>query len=87
MLNLVEQKEIQEIKTLQNEILRILMQLKVQDEELISIERAEELTNMEYQKLRTMFLNGEITGKRFGKKIRLSKSELLKCESISDSRK
>lgn len=84
---IMDSKEIEEIKLIQKEILRILMRQKTEDEELISIERAEELTNMEYQKLRTMFLNGEITGKRFGKKIRLSKNELLKCESISDSRK
>jgi len=49
-------------------------------EELISLEVAEKLTGMEYQKLRQMFLDGKLKGKRFGRAIRLSKTHLLECQ-------
>lgn len=49
-------------------------------EELISLESAEKLTEMEYQKLRQMFLDGKLKGKRFGRAIRLSKTHLLECK-------
>ncbi|WP_152184554.1 hypothetical protein [Sulfurimonas indica] len=71
--------ELEEIKKIQNEILKILS-IRNNNDELISLEEAEKLTGIEYQKLRQMFLNGELIGKRFGRAIRISKSNLLKCK-------
>ncbi|WP_434637357.1 helix-turn-helix domain-containing protein [Sulfurimonas sp. NW7] len=70
--------EIGYIKKQLDQIIDFLNQ-KTNSEELITIEEAAKLSKMEYQKLRQMFLNGEIPGKRFGRAIRISKSALLKC--------
>jgi len=78
---LVDNKELIEIKNLQEEILkRLSLQSNHDTDELISLETAEKLTELEYQKLRQMFLSGELVGKRFGRSIRISKSDLLKCK-------
>jgi len=77
---LLDSKELIEIKKLQEEILKRLSHQSNNDtDELISLETAQKLTGLEYQKLRQMFLNGELAGKRFGRAIRISKSDLLKC--------
>lgn len=73
---IVDKKEIEEIKAMQQEILSRLGQSK-QEDELISLQAAEKLVNLEQQKLRQMFQTGEIPGKRFGKAIRISRSALL----------
>ena len=78
---LLDSEELKEIKILQEEILKILSLITSQKtDELISLETAEKLTGLEYQKLRQMFLAGELAGKRFGRSIRISKSDLLKCK-------
>jgi len=74
-------KELEEIKKLLEELLRRLPHISnYHTDELISLEMAEKLTGLEYQKLRQMFLNGELVGKRFGRSIRISKFDLLKCK-------
>ena len=73
---IVNNKEIEEIKAMQQEILSRLGQSK-QEDELISLGAAESIVNVEQQKLRQMFLSGELPGKRFGKAIRISRSALL----------
>lgn len=75
---LVDTQELLEIKKLQLEILNKLS-YPVQNDELISLDEAELLTGIEYQKLRMMFLDNELPGKRFGRAIRLSKTHLLNC--------
>ncbi len=83
---LVNSQELAEIKNLQEEILKKLsLQTNNNNntDELISLETAEKLTGLEYQKLRQMFLDGELTGKRFGRAIRVSKLELLRCTKES----
>lgn len=81
---LVNSQELVEIKNLQEEILKKLsLQMNNNTDELISLETAEKLTGLEYQKLRQMFLDGELIGKRFGRAIRVSKFDLLRCTKES----
>ncbi len=75
---LVDTQELLEIKSLQIEILNKLSR-HTQNDELISLDKAGAITGMEYQTLRQMFLDGKLSGKRFGRAIRLSKTNLLSC--------
>lgn len=75
---LVDREALEEIMAIQREILN---RLAPDIDELVSLNEAERLTGIEYQKLREMFLNGQLLGKRFGRKIRISKTSLLNCKT------
>ena len=73
---IVDSKEIETIKAIQQEILQQLVSTRIEDR-MVSLVEAEALTGMNKQTLRSMFLVGELKGRRFGKSIRILKSSLF----------
>ena len=78
MYVLIETQAIEEIKAIQQEILSKLGSGREEEEDdLITVKTASKLTKMDQQTIYSMFHKGKITGRRFGKAIRVSKKALL----------
>lgn len=76
---MIEKEELEKMHKTQIEILAKIDKRGSNGDKLVSLEEAEKITGVEYQKLRQMYLAGEIAGKRFGRAIRLNKAALLDC--------
>ncbi len=68
---------IENIQSTQKQIINMMQKLAPSQEELVTVKEAAKIAKLSEQKIRQMFDNGEIAGKRIGKRsLRIFRSSL-----------